>query len=449
MERVILCSASDDLEIKNIKKYSEVPEDISEHVILLDVDTLGLSSVPDIIEDNIVIALTGIQLPGYTMKLMSIGFFDVINLPADEEEIYEKVKEGLRILEETRVYTLISSEEIPKGYLCEELCSIVGNPKNMAEAIRLAGKAASLDVPVLITGESGTGKELFARAIWKLSKRWQGPFVAINCSTIPENLFEAELFGYEKGAFTGATSRKKGLIEEANHGILFLDELGDMPLSVQTKLLRVLQEKKIRRIGGKEEIPVDVRVIGATNRDLEAMVREGKFREDLFFRLNVIHIYLPPLRDRKEDIPVLLECMIKKFSKEYGKRIKGYTKGFLETLLEYNWPGNVRELENVVKRAIALSSKNILSAKDIPDLKSIHYSFKETKGWKDILREEIKVRLSMGEEDIYDKVMAEVEKLLIEEAFRFSGNNQVRASKLLGINRLTLRRKLEAIHQNL
>jgi len=449
MDRVVLFSGSENLNISGIRKYDEVIEDISEHVVLLDVDTLGLSSVPDIIEDNIVIALTGVQLPGYTMKLMSIGFFDVINLPADEEEIRRKVEEALRILEETRVYTLISSEDIPKGYLCEELCSIVGNPKNMAEAIRLAGKAASLDVPVLITGESGTGKELFARAIWKLSKRWQGPFIAINCSTIPENLFEAELFGYERGAFTGATSRKRGLIEEANHGILFLDELGDMPLSVQTKLLRVLQEKKIRRIGGKEEIPVDVRIIGATNRDIESMVKEGKFREDLFFRLNVIHIYLPPLRERKDDIPILLECMIKKFSKEYGKKIRGYTKRFLETLLEYNWPGNVRELENVVKRAIALSSKNILSAKDIPDLKGIYNSFKDVKGWKDTLREEIRVRLSVGEEDVYDKVLSEVEKILIEEAVKFTGNNQVKASKLLGINRLTLRRKLETLNQNL
>lgn len=449
MDRVVLFSGSENLNISGIRKYDEVIEDISEHVVLLDVDTLGLSSVPDIIEDNIVIALTGVQLPGYTMKLMSLGFFDVINLPADEEEIRRKVEEALRILEETRVYTLISSEDIPKGYLCEELCSIVGNPKNMAEAIRLAGKAASLDVPVLITGESGTGKELFARAIWKLSKRWQGPFIAINCSTIPENLFEAELFGYERGAFTGATSRKRGLIEEANHGILFLDELGDMPLSVQTKLLRVLQEKKIRRIGGKEEIPVDVRIIGATNRDIESMVKEGKFREDLFFRLNVIHIYLPPLRERKDDIPILLECMIKKFSKEYGKKIRGYTKRFLETLLEYNWPGNVRELENVVKRAIALSSKNILSAKDIPDLKGIYNSFKDVKGWKDTLREEIRVRLSVGEEDVYDKVLSEVEKILIEEAVKFTGNNQVKASKLLGINRLTLRRKLETLNQNL
>ncbi len=448
MERVLLCSLSEDIHIKGVRKVDEVPDDLEDHIVIIDIDTIGLAPLPDLVEGNILIALTGNTLPGYTMRLFSIGFYDVLTLPIKEEEASRVIKNAKKLLEETKRIIFLSSREIPKGDLCEELCSIVGNPSNMSEAIKLAGKAASVDVPVLLTGESGTGKELFAKAIWKLSRRWQGPFIAINCSSIPENLFEAELFGYERGAFTGAVSRKKGLIEEADKGILFLDELGDMPLQTQTKLLRVLQEKKIRRLGSEEEISVDVRVIGATNRNLEELVREGKFREDLLFRLNVIHIHLPPLRERKDDIPILVECLIKRFSKEYRKKIIGYTKDFIETLLEYTWPGNIRELENAIKRAIALSTKNVLSSKDIPELKNLHRISRKHKGWKELLREEVKAMFTVNRKNIYENILEEVEKILVEEAITKTGNNQVRASKLLGINRLTLRKKLNLINQN-
>ncbi len=448
MERVILYTKSKNMTIGNIKKVEELPDEISDHIIIIDIDSVGFTALPDIIDENILIAITSNMLPGYTMKLFSMGFYEVITTPFEEEEVYEAVKKAKKTLEESKRIIFLSKRDLPKGDLCEELCSIVGNPNNMSEVIKLAGKAASVDVPVLITGESGTGKELFAKAIWKLSKRWQGPFIAINCSSIPENLFEAELFGYEKGAFTGAVNQKKGLIEEANHGILFLDELGDMPLQIQTKLLRVLQEKKIRRLGGKEEIPVNIRVIGATNRNLEQLVQEGKFREDLFYRLNVIHIHLPPLRERRDDIPVLVDCLIKRFSKEYGKRIVGYTKDFIETIINYDWPGNIRELENVIKRAIALSTKNVLTSKDIPELTNIKHTKYKEKGWKDLLREDIKRLFKEKKENVYSEILNEVEKLLIEEAISKTGNNQVRASKLLGINRLTLRKKLKLVNQN-
>ncbi|MFN3814408.1 MAG: sigma-54 interaction domain-containing protein, partial [Aquificaceae bacterium] len=436
-----------DLYLDGIESLDELPENIERSVVMLDVDTVGLSSLPDLKEGgNILIALTSNRLPGYTMKLMSLGFYDVFLKPVDVEELKRSIKKAKEelILEEEVIPILYTKEKLT-GELCKELCSIIGNPEGkMKNVLKSIGRAASLDVPVLITGETGVGKELFAKALWKLSRRYNGPFVAINCSTIPPELLEAELFGYEKGAFTGAISSKEGLIESTKGGILFLDEIGDLPLYMQPKLLRVLQEKKIRRLGGIKEIHCDFRLISATNKDIRGSVREGKFREDLYYRISTIHIHIPPLRERKEDIPILLNCMIENLSKEMGKRIKGYTREFLDKMLSYNWPGNIREMENVLKRAIALSSEDRLKGKDV-DLTMLEGSGKGLEDIEALVRQEVKRLIEEGEEEIYRKLFKKLSLAIVQEAYTLLGKNQSKSAKVLGINRITLRRMLEGL----
>ncbi len=441
MELTILLSKDTSLSIEGIRRVEELDEDTRGRIILMDIDTIGFSPLPDLKEENILIALTGKRIPGYVMKLASLGFHDVLSKPVDPEELEAVIKRALEELSgRERVILLPNSPEVElKGELCEELCSIAGGYRSMKEVLKLAGRAAPVDAPVLITGESGTGKELFARAIWKLSPRWQGPFVAVNCSAIPENLLEAELFGYERGAFTGAETPKKGLIEEADHGVLFLDEIGDMPLSLQPKILRAIQEKRIRRLGSNREKSVSFRLICATNRDLSRLIKEGRFREDLYYRISTIHIHIPPLRERKEDIPHLVNCILRKLSKEMEKRVRGYTEGFLKRVMEYPWPGNVRELENVLRKAIAMSGSDLLKEKDI---KLSYGGHRETEGFEDAVRKEARKLIREDPGKVYHELIGKVSRLIIEEAVKETKGNQVLASKLLGINRMTLRKKL-------
>ncbi len=441
MDGVILYTYDSNLNLDGVPKVEELNENTVNKVIVMDIDTVGFSMLPDLKEDNILIALTGRNIPGYIMKLVSLGFYDVLSKPVDLEELKSVLDRALKDLKREEKIIFIPSElEVElKGELCEELCSIVGGYRSMKDILKLTGRAASVDSPVLITGESGTGKELFAKAIWKLSSRWQGPFVAVNCSAIPENLLEAELFGYERGAFTGATSSKAGLIEEANHGILFLDEIGDMPISIQPKILRVLQERKVRRLGSNQEIYVNFRLICATNRDLKKLMNEGKFRGDLYYRITTIHIHLPPLRERKEDIPDLVNCIIRKASKEMGKTIKGYTEEFLKRIMNYPWPGNVRELENILRKAIALNSSGILRGEDL----RLNYEEEETVGdFETYIRREVRRLLKEEPGNVYHRLIETVSRIAVEEALKETSNNQLLASKLLGINRLTLRKKL-------
>ena len=252
MKYIILYTKDKGLKVEGLKTVEEFPEDLRNSIVILDVDTVGLSSLPDLKEDgNLVIAITGRTLPGYTMKLMSLGFYDVLLKPVNPKELREVIEKAKgELYHREEVIPIVYSEEDLSGDLCKELCSIIGNSEGrMKEVLKTIGKVAPLDVPVLITGETGVGKELFAKTLWKLSRRWNGPFLAINCSAVPPELFEAELFGYERGAFTGASTSKAGLIEMAKGGVLFLDEVGDLPLVLQPKLLRVLQEKKVRRLG--------------------------------------------------------------------------------------------------------------------------------------------------------------------------------------------------------
>ncbi|TYP56172.1 PAS domain S-box-containing protein [Thermosediminibacter litoriperuensis] len=304
---------------------------------------------------------------------------------------------------------------------------IVFSSEKMKDAVNQAKKYARLDSTVLMVGETGTGKELFAQSIHNASRRKNGPFVAINCAALPENLLESELFGYAEGAFTGARKGgKAGLFELAHRGTIFLDEIGEMPPGLQSKLLRVIQEKRVMRIGDDRLIPVDVRIICATNRDLVKMIKQGKFREDLFYRINVLQINIPPLRERKEDLDVLVPHFIKKHSPGCGKYIKGITSGAMELLKTLNFPGNVRELESIIERACALCEGTLI---DVGDIKFYYREESDTP----------------PEKESYERIkpLEEVEKEYIVKAIKLTGGNLSEAARKLGVNRTTLWRKLK------
>ena len=297
----------------------------------------------------------------------------------------------------------------------------------METIINMVGRVASSRATVLIMGESGTGKELFANLVHATSPRSEKPMVVVNCGALPETLLESELFGHEKGAFTGATARRAGRFEEADGGTLFLDEIGELSPSVQVKLLRFLQEREFQRLGGNQTIRADVRIISATNRNLEEKVKDGTFREDLYYRLNVVSITIPPLRDRREDISVLTEYFIKQFSAENNKGIKGLSNEAMDILMKYDYPGNVRELENIIERAVVITRDQVISIKDLPfgEISPHHFADYIKEGG--VLKDEIE----------------SLERKRIEQALDETGNNQTKAAELLGITERTLRYKLK------
>ena len=305
---------------------------------------------------------------------------------------------------------------------------IISSSEVMEEAINMAGRAAPSKATVLITGESGTGKELIAKAIHFASPRKDKAFLAVNCAALAENLLESELFGHEKGAFTGADRQRKGRFEMANHGTLFIDEIGEIPLTTQVKLLRVLQEQTFERVGGSEPIQVDVRIVAATNRNLEELIEEGRFREDLYYRLNVVRINIPPLRKRKSDIPLLVDYFLKKYSNENNKKMTGISKEALDQLMKYDYPGNVRELENIIEQSVVLGRGDMISVRDLP---------MTVRG----MRSESKKTDPFGEGTFIERVEA-FEKALIDQALEQAQGVQTRAAKILGITERHLRYKL-------
>ena len=323
---------------------------------------------------------------------------------------------------------LKSENELLKTQLQEKykITSVVSNSPKMAEVISIAARVAESKATVLITGESGTGKEVLAKSIHYLSSRKDKPFVAVNISALSSNLIESELFGHEKGSFTGAERMKKGWFELADKGTIFLDEIGDTPPAAQVKLLRVLQEQKIERVGSTESMGIDVRVIAATNQDLEKKMQAGEFREDLYYRLNIVSIKIPALRERKEDILPLIELFITKYSKENEKQNLEISKEAFDMLLKYNYPGNVRELENIIERAVVLSRGNIITVNDMPF---------NIKGFV----EEKKVS---EEEGTLTELVEALEKRLIYDSLKKANGNQTKAGKLLGITERNLRYKL-------
>ncbi len=295
------------------------------------------------------------------VEAMKKGAFDYLTKPLNKDSMLMTVR---RAVERTELLkeNLHLQKELYDRFRIE---GIIGNSEKMQTAVNIMRKVSDSSATVLITGESGTGKELAARAIHYNSSRRSKPFTALNCASIPENLFESELFGYEPGSFTGATSRKIGMIELTNNGTLFLDEIGDLPLLMQAKILRVLQDKEIRRLGGKYPIKVDVRIITATNKDIEKELAKGHFREDLYYRLRVVVIELPMLRDRKNDIPGLVQFFLNRYNLEFGKRIKGVDSAAIKALVDYNWPGNIRQLESVIERAVIMCDTDTIALRDI------------------------------------------------------------------------------------
>jgi two-component system response regulator PilR (NtrC family) len=313
--------------------------------------------------ETVVIVMTAFGSTQTAVAALKLGAQDYLIKPFDIEELKIVVRSALhkQRLEEENL--LLKAELRGK----QGLERIVGGSPPMKRVFDLIRSIAPTSSTVLVNGESGTGKELVAKAIHALSPRRDSAFVSVNCAALPENLLESELFGHMKGAFTDAHQTKKGLFETAHRGTLMLDEVGEMPVSMQVKLLRALQEKRVRRVGATEEVEVDVRVIAATNRPLESMVRERRFREDLFYRLNVIPINVPPLRDRREDIPLLAEHFLREFAREMGKGVTAFAPEALDKLMSYGWPGNVRELENVVERAVALESSPSIRVEQLPE----------------------------------------------------------------------------------
>jgi two-component system nitrogen regulation response regulator GlnG len=338
-------------------------------------------------------------------------------------------------------------DELREHYLQEN--GIIGNSPAMREVYKTIGKVAPSDMTVLIQGESGTGKELIARAIHYNSRRLVKPFIAMNCAAIPKDLLESELFGHEKGSFTGATERKPGKFEQANGGTVFLDEIGDMPLDLQAKILRVLQEREITRTGGTQNIVVDVRIVAATNQDLQQLVQQKLFRDDLYYRLNVVPINLLPLRERREDILLLIDHFLQKTCADLDIPLKKIDQAALDLLSTYPWPGNVRELENVIKRAVILSSDPLLVIDDFPSLAPAG-GLQAVTGGELSLEELIdtKLRISFANidklesGDVYNMVIEQVERPLISLLLEKTRWNQVRAASILGINRNTLRKKI-------
>lgn len=325
-------------------------------------------------EDNLtkVIVITGQGQKEHALQAIGFGAYDFFTKPIQIEELKIVLKRAFYVAELER-----ENRELQRQLSGDSFAGMIGSCKKMEEVFTKIRKVAATDVPVLIMGESGTGKELVAKAIHLASNRKDKPFIVINSSAIPETLLESELFGHEKGAFTGAHIRRKGRMELADGGTLFLDEIGELSLNLQVKLLRFLQEKKIERVGGREEIAVDTRILAATNVDLNRAIKEGKFREDLYYRLGVVTISLPPLRDRGDDIFLLANFLLKKYALENNKKIIGFTPSALEAIEAYNWPGNVRELENRIKRAVIMADRSKISAEDL-ELASAYTKYGKT-----------------------------------------------------------------------
>ena len=375
------------------------------------------------------IMLTAYASVENAVSAMKAGAFHYLAKPINLEElnlIVDKALEENKLIREITLlrerFKFLSDRELT---LTE---NIVAESSAMKKVLSLVSKVAETDAPVLITGESGTGKGVIARLIHQLSPIKEGPFLQINCAAIPETLLEAELFGYERGAFTGATHSKAGLFELAEGGTLFLDEIGDMPLSLQAKLLNVLQDKTIRRLGGLKEIKVNFRFVSATNQDLERMVEEGRFREDLFWRLNVIRINIPPLRERKEDIIPLAQLFIKRFNQKYRKEVQGLTQEAVSALLRHDFPGNVRELENRIERGIILAEDEYLTREDLG-------LAPEGQKEEDLLDRLLKLPL--------EEAVEHLERVRIEMALKEAKGVKVRAAEILGITERMLRYKME------
>jgi two-component system response regulator AtoC len=374
--------------------------------------------------DATVIVMSAYGNMDLAIEAMKAGAYDYVQKPFKHDEVVlalRKAEEREALRRENRALR----DEIRKEHRFEDILAKSGN---MQDIFRTIVKIAEFKTTVLITGESGVGKELVARAIHRRSKR-NGAFVALNCGAIPENLLESELFGHKKGAFTDAVADRRGLFEEAHGGTLFLDEIGELPLGLQVKLLRVLEDEKIRRLGDARDVQVDVRIVTATHRDLLAETKHGRFREDLFYRLNVLHIHCPPLRERREDIPLLIEHFLARNNARLGTEVRGLDTEARRLLFEYPWPGNVRELENTIERAMVLSEGDTITATDLPE------RVREA-------RDPVQMQLASGELSV-KRTMRIIEEILIRRALQKTKGNRTRAAEVLEISHRALLYKIK------
>ncbi|MFH1594120.1 MAG: sigma-54 dependent transcriptional regulator [Candidatus Omnitrophota bacterium] len=358
------------------------------------------------------------------VEAMRLGAYHYITKPFDVNEV-----------------TILARKAIERGKLLKEVAyfrsqkevvrfdNIIGKSEKMNDIYKIVEKVARNDATILIFGESGTGKEMIARALHSHSARGEKPFIAVNCASIPENLIESELFGHEKGAFTDAVSQKLGMFELANEGTILLDEISDLRLNIQAKLLRVLEEREIRRVGGTKVIKVDVRIISATNVDLASAMREGRFRKDLYYRLDVVPIELPPLRHRKEDIPLLAKHFLTMYNKAFKKEIKGFTEEAIRRLIEYQWPGNVRELKNIIERLVALTDEDVIADKDLP--------------FDIFIKTALAKNLRSG--GSYKEALRDFEKEYIETILEKTNGNKAKTARILGLHRNALFNKVKKL----
>ncbi len=400
----------------------------------------------------LVILMTAYGTTQTAIEAMKLGAYDYLLKPFDVVKLKEIVSNALKAAQDMRQIVsyqpLLESEDYESG--------IVGRSEAMQQVFKMIGQVAGTDATALITGESGTGKELVARAIYHHSHRVSQPFLAVNCAAIPEQLLESELFGHERGAFTGATLQRIGKFEQCNGGTLFLDEIGDMTPATQTKILRVLQSGTFERVGGNTPIKVDVRIIAATNKPLEEAVAARQFREDLFYRLNVVRLHIPPLRERREDVRLLVNYFLKKFARDQQSSPKSISSGVIKALEGYHWPGNVRELENIVRRALVVAKGDAILSGDLPpeipgqtassstataSVSPVAVSGGDA-GGTDV--GSLARRLfQWARKDPKLKLIPAVERELVLQALKETNGNQVQAAKLLGITRATLRKRIE------
>ena len=391
-----------------------------------------------------IILMTGFGTAQIAIEAMRLGAYEYVLKPIDPDQLIPVIDRAAA--SSLHHLSPIKIDESGDGASTNE--TLIGRSPPMQEVFKSIGRVAALDVPVLILGESGTGKEMVARSIFHYSKRSGGKFLAVNCAAIPENLLESELFGHEKGAFTGADKRRPGKFEQCDGGTLFLDEIGDMSPLMQTKMLRVLQDQQFERVGATETIRTDVRVIAATNRDLEAAIADGSFRADLYYRLDVCTIQLPPLRERRADIPPLAETFLRRFSREIKKDVLKISEDAMSLMQEYHWPGNVRELQSAIKQAIVLASGQVL----LPEFLPVAIRGERRRGVStdlppavgNSLEKLIQERIAAGGGNLYGDVIEWVERRLLADAMKHSRGNLSQAARLLGISRPTLRAKLNA-----
>lgn len=420
--------------------------------VLLDVNlptVSGLDILKKCKENDItipIIMISGRVSTENAMEAMREGAFEYLTKPFEIQKLIDTVNKACAIRKHKPKAAKHDSDPQPL-----ELDEIIGKSPEIVEIAKLIGQVAKSDAAVLIFGESGTGKELVARAIHRNSRRSNKPCLSVNCAALAETLLESELFGHEKGAFTGAYYKRLGKFEQANCGTIFLDEIADMSTMTQSKLLRVLQEKKIERVGGNDTIDVDVRIVAATNKSLVQCMKEGSFRVDLFYRLKVVSIYMPPLRERKGDIPLLVDHFISKYSEKVGKEISGISAEAIQTLTKYSWPGNIRELENNIQTACVMSKNSMLQPEDFPihteidskieiNLDTLQDDYIEI--FSKIIEPVLPKLINNSEGKIYYFLESALEKALISACLKYFGSNQVKTSEMLGISRNTLRDRI-------